>query len=114
MPMLGAERLAATLVEVDPGAVAEPYQCEYGRETWIVALCGMASVRHPEGEDSLAPGDVACFPEGPDGARQLLNHSDGVARALLISTQEMPSQVFYPDSATWLLRNGRDRNCQGS
>jgi len=110
MPMSGAERLASTLVEVDPGQVAEPYHCEYGRETWIVALSGMTSVRHPGGEDSLAPGDVACFPEGPDGARQLLNRGDGVARALLISTQEMPSQVFYPDSGGWLLRNGRDRN----
>jgi uncharacterized cupin superfamily protein len=40
----------------------------------------------------------------------LLNHSDGAASALLISTQEMPSQVFYPETGTWLLRNGRDRN----
>jgi uncharacterized cupin superfamily protein len=110
MPMLGAERLALTLVEVDPGEVAEPYHCEYGREAWIVVLSGIASVRHPGGEDALAPGDAACFPEGPDGARQLLNHSGGVASALLISTQETPSQVFYPDSGTWLLRNGRDRN----
>jgi uncharacterized cupin superfamily protein len=109
MSTLGAERLAATLIEVEPGEAAEQYHCEYGRETWIVALSGMACVRHPGGEDSLAPGDVACFPEGPDGARQLLNHSDGVVSALLISTQEMPSQVFYPDSGTWLLRNGRDR-----
>jgi uncharacterized cupin superfamily protein len=108
--MLGAERLAATLVEVDPDAVAESYQFEYGRETWIVALSGTASVRHPGGEDALAPGDAACFPDGPDGARQLLNHSDAVASALVISTQETPSQVFYPDSGTWLLRNGHDRD----
>ena len=67
-------------------------------------------MRHPGGEDALAPGDAACFPEGPDGARQLLNHSGGVASALLISIQDTPSQVFYPDSGTWLLRNRRDRN----
>jgi uncharacterized cupin superfamily protein len=110
MSMLGAERLAAALVEVDPGVAAEQYHCEYGRETWIVALSGMACVRHPRGEDWLAPGDVACFPQGPAGARQLVNHSDAVASALIISTQEIPSQVFYPDSGTWLLRNGRDEN----
>jgi uncharacterized cupin superfamily protein len=109
-PVLGAERLAAALVEVDPDAVAGSYQCEYGRETWIVALSGTASVRHPGGEEALAPGDAACFADGPDGARQLLNHSDAVARALVISTQETPSQVFYPESGTWLLRNGHGRD----
>jgi uncharacterized cupin superfamily protein len=108
MPMLGAERLGATLVEVDPSAVAEPYHYEYGRETWILALSGMASVRHPGGERSLAPGEIACFPSGPDGARQLLNHGEGTASALLICTQETPSNVFYPESGEWLLSNGRD------
>jgi uncharacterized cupin superfamily protein len=110
LPMLGAERLSGSVVEVDPGEVAEQYHCEYGRETWIIALSETSCVRHPGGEDSLAPGEVACFPEGPDGARQMLNHGDAVARALLITTQEVPSQVFYPDSGTWLLRTGRDRN----
>jgi hypothetical protein len=28
---------------------------------------------------------------------------------LLISTQELPSHLFYPDSGEWLLRNGQGR-----
>jgi uncharacterized cupin superfamily protein len=109
MLMVGAERLAPTLVEVDPGEAAERYHYQYGRESWIVALSGSLTVRHTSGEDSLAPADVACFPEGPDGAHQLLNRSDSVARAMLISTQELPAHVFYPDSGEWLLRNGQSR-----
>ncbi|MGO9902211.1 MAG: hypothetical protein ACLP0J_21540 [Solirubrobacteraceae bacterium] len=36
-------------------------------------LIGYPTLRHPEGEDVLQPGDLACFPDGAEGAHKLTN-----------------------------------------
>ena len=109
-PLLGAERLDATLVDLDPGAGSEPYNYVYGRERWLLVLAGMPTIHHAQGEHRLEAGDLVCFPEGPAGAHRLLNRADAAVRALLLTTTGLPANVCYPDSGEWLLRNapGRD------
>jgi uncharacterized cupin superfamily protein len=103
---LGGVVLNATVIELDPGAGSAPYHYEHGREEWVLILSGSATLRHPEGEDRLQSGDVVCFPEGPAGARRLLNNASEPMRAILLSTTGLPANVCYPDSGTWVLRNG--------
>lgn len=105
---LGAERLDATVVELDPGEGCAAYHYEYGRQKWLLVAPGTPTLRHPGGEGVLTAGDLTCFPEGPSGAQRVLNRSDEVARALFISTTGFPANVCYPDSGSWLLRNGPD------
>jgi uncharacterized cupin superfamily protein len=102
---LGAVGLGATIIELDPGEDSGPYRCEYGREEWVLILSGSPTVRHPEGEDPLVPGDMVSFPEGPGGAHRLVNHGAEVSRAILVSTQGVPAHVYYPDSDTWVLHH---------
>jgi uncharacterized cupin superfamily protein len=105
-PLLGADRLAGTVVEVDPGEGAEPYHYVHGREAWLVVLDGAPRLRHPHGEARLDEGDLVCLPEGPAGARRLLNRGESVVRALFLSTTSLPVSVCYPDTGTWLIQNG--------
>jgi len=105
-PLLGADRLDGTVVDVDPGEGSEPYHYVYGREQWLLILAGTPTLRHPQGEDPLEAGDLVCLPEGPEGAHQLLNRSESIARALFLSTTGLPANVCYPDTGHWLLRNG--------
>jgi uncharacterized cupin superfamily protein len=105
-PLLGADRLDGTVLDLEPGEGGERYQYVYGREQWVVVLAGTPSVRHPQGEDRLEEGDLVCLPEGPSGAHRLLNRSESVARALLLSTTCLPANVCYADTGQWLLRNG--------
>jgi uncharacterized cupin superfamily protein len=105
-PLLGAERLDATLVTVDPGEGSEPYHYVHGREEWLLVLAGTPTLRSPAGEDRLEPGDLVCLPEGPAGARRLLNRGESVVRALFLSTTGLPANVCYPDTGRWLIRNG--------
>lgn len=105
-PLLGAERLDGTVVDVDPGEGSEPYHYVCGREAWLLVLAGTPSLRHPQGEDQLEPGDLVCLPDGPAGARRLLNCGESVVRALFLSTTGLPANVFYPDTGRWLIRNG--------
>jgi uncharacterized cupin superfamily protein len=107
-PLLQAERLGATVVELDEGQGSEPNHYECGREEWLLVLTGTPTLRHPGGTEVLAAGEMVCFPEGPTGAHQLINHSEHVARLVLISTLGLPANVHYPDSGKWLLRNGPD------
>ena len=105
-PLLGADRLDGTVVELEPAEEGEPYHYTYGREEWLLVLGGTPTLRHPEGEDQLEAGDVVCLPEGPAGAHRLLNRSESAVRALFLSTTGLPANVCYPDTGRWLLRHG--------
>jgi len=107
-PLLGADRLDATVAELDPGEGSEPYHYVYGQEEWLLVLAGTLTLRHPHGEDQLEAGDLVCFPEGPTGAHRLLNRGDSVVRALFLSTTGLPVNVCYPDTGHWLIRSGPD------
>ena len=67
-PKLGAEKLGATVYELPPGQTLCPYHYE-SEEEWLLVLQGELTVRHPEGEDVLRPGDVG-LPDRPGGRAQ--------------------------------------------
>jgi uncharacterized cupin superfamily protein len=108
--LLGAERLDATVVEVDPGEGSAPYHYVYGREEWLLVLTGTPTLRHPQGEEQLEPGDLVGLPEGPAGAHRLLNRGASAVRALFLTTTGVPANAYHPDTRHWLIRNelGRD------
>ena len=97
-PRIGGDKLGTTLYELPPGEAVCPYHYEYPEEEWLLVLSGTPTVRHPEGEDVLDPGDIVCFPSGPEGAHQVLNRADQPARVLMVSTRNRPGIAVYPDS----------------
>ncbi len=108
--LLGGDLLGATVYEVPPGEKLWPYHWELGCEEFLVVVAGTPTVRTPDGERELAPGDVVHFPEGEPGAHQLLNHSDGVFRVLIGSTKASLAVAGYPDSGKLLIAaNGREQ-----
>ena len=109
-PLLGADQLDGTVMDLDPGEGSEPYHYVHGREEWLLVLAGTPTLRHPHGEDDLDAGDLVCLPEGPAGAHRLLNRGGSVVRALSVSTTGLPANVWYPDTGHWLIRNGLGRN----
>ena len=76
----------------------EAWHYEYGAEEWALVLAGRPTLRHPRGEDELEPGDVVCFPDGPDGAHKLTNRAEETARVMILSTFSRPAVAIYPDS----------------
>jgi uncharacterized cupin superfamily protein len=108
--LVGASMLGATLYELPPGQSNCPYHYEYGHEEWLVVLDGWLTVRHPDGEQELGPGDVACFPEGPRGAHKLTNRGEAAVRLVMISTKGDPSVAVYPDSDKVGVWTGDDRD----
>jgi uncharacterized cupin superfamily protein len=95
---LGATLLGGSLYELAPGEKTWPYHYETGCEEWLIAVSGQATLRGPDGERELTPGDVAVFPEGPAGGHQVINRSDGPCRVLIFSSKSPLAVVHYPDS----------------
>lgn len=103
-PLLGGELLGATVYEIDAGERNGPYHYEIGNEECLLVLAGTPTLRHPKGRDVLDVGDMVAFPDGQDGAHQLINESTAVARVLILSTMRTPYGCAYPDSgklSTW-------------
>jgi uncharacterized cupin superfamily protein len=97
---LGATKLGATVVLLDPGQAVCPYHHELMEEEWLIVLSGTPTVRTPSGETVLDEGEVVCFPRGPAGAHQIANAAgaQGPARVLIVSEGAELAVVVYEDS----------------
>jgi uncharacterized cupin superfamily protein len=97
-PLLGSSKIGATTYDLPPGQSSFPYHYEYGCEEWLLVVAGQPTLRHPSGEDELEPGDLVCFPEGPEGAHKVTNGTDETVRIMILSTKAYPAVAVYPDS----------------
>jgi uncharacterized cupin superfamily protein len=64
----------------------------------VLAVSGRPTLRGPDGERELSPGDLAVFVEGPEGAHQVINETDEPCRVLMLSSKAPIAVVHYPES----------------
>jgi uncharacterized cupin superfamily protein len=93
---LGGELIGATMFEVEPGW-SSTYHIHHGNEELVLVVEGNPTVRTPEGERELRPGDMAVFRRGPAGAHSLSNRSDRFARFVVFSSMVDPDVVEIPE-----------------
>lgn len=108
-PLIGAEKIGATIYELPSGQSNCPYHYEYGDEEWLLVLSGRLTVRTPDGEEEVEPGEAVCFPDGPDGAHKLTNRGEDAVRLVMLSTKNNPAVAVYPDSGkmgVWPVQGG--------
>jgi uncharacterized cupin superfamily protein len=106
----GTDHLGASLIEYLPQAPGGPLHMHYGVEEMFFVLSGTLTVRTPEGEEELSPGDVVYFPEGRDGLHTFSNPTDEPVRMLGISTKRFPDVVAYPErGVAWVATRHPER-----
>src|SRR5215468_7233221 len=105
---IGAELLAGSVYEVDPGKKLWPYHLHHASEEWLVVLRGRPTLRTPEGDRELGQGDVVCFLRGGAGAHQVRNTTQEPVRVLMLSTRIAPEIIEYPDSEKVLTKDAKD------
>jgi uncharacterized cupin superfamily protein len=91
--LAGAERLGASLYELESGAMASPLHFHHGAEELLFVIAGEPTLRTGTGEGDerrLATGEVVSFPPGRAGAHQILNRAAATARVLICSTNDLP------------------------
>jgi uncharacterized cupin superfamily protein len=105
-----ADMLGASLTELLPGAPGAPLHMHYGAEEMFFVLAGTPTVRTPEGEETLAPGDVVYFSEGRAGLHNFSNPGDEPARIIGVSTGRFPDVVAYPErGVAWVATRHPER-----
>ena len=95
---VAGEHLGAGLIELPPGQSTFPYHYELGNDELLVVVSGKPTLRAPDGERELEPGDCILFPSGPGGAHKLTNRSDSLVRVLLVSNFALPRAAVQVDS----------------
>jgi uncharacterized cupin superfamily protein len=101
---VGAKLTGLSLYELPPGEAAWTYHYELNREEWVIVVEGEVVVRTPNGDRQLRAGDIVCFPPGEEGAHQVRNDSDAVARFAMPSSWAGEGYVaIRPDSNTALI-----------
>ena len=96
---LGAVRTGLSVYELPPGQAVGPYHYENPDEEWLLVVSGTPTLRHPGGEDRLAPWDLVFFPTGPAGAHLVRNDGESTARVAMFSSMSAAvGAVVYPDS----------------
>jgi uncharacterized cupin superfamily protein len=103
-PPLEARRLGATIYGLEPDESVCPYHYEYGNEEWLVVLEGRPTLRQPDGEQLLDPGDIVAFPDGPEGAHKVTNRTDATVRIVMLSTMHEPSIAVFADTGKVVLK----------
>jgi uncharacterized cupin superfamily protein len=105
-----ADKLGASLIEYLPHADGGPLHMHYGVEEMFFVLSGTLTVRTPEGEEELSPGDVVYFPEGRAGLHTFSNPTHEPVRMLGISTKRFPDLVAYPErGVAWVATRHPER-----
>jgi uncharacterized cupin superfamily protein len=94
---LGGSRLGMSVYELPPGEAIGPYHFEWTDEEWLIALEGQVTIRTPESESLVGPGEVVCFPAGPEGAHQVRNETGEPVRVAIFSTKNEFGIVEYPE-----------------
>src|SRR5438094_402644 len=93
----GAERLGASLYELEPGDEMV-FHYHLQREELLIVLEGRLSLRSATGWEELPEGEVVAFPRGERGAHGYRNDSDGTVRVLMVSEMDGPNISIYPDT----------------
>jgi uncharacterized cupin superfamily protein len=90
----------ASLYALPPGEATFPYHYELGNDELLVVIVGSPTLRSPDGERVLKPGDCIHFP----GAHQVINRSQEEARVLLVSNFAVPRAAVQADSRKMMIR----------
>jgi uncharacterized cupin superfamily protein len=93
----GLRLIGASVYELPDGQGSFPYHYHHGVEEWLYVVAGAPTLRDPAGERVLAPGELVCFPSGPDGAHAVR----GPGRVVMFSgvaAVDVAALSVYPDS----------------
>jgi uncharacterized cupin superfamily protein len=95
--LAGAEHLGLTIYELAPGEGMH-FHYHLHREELLVVLEGTLAVRTADSWNEVPEGEVVAFPRGERGAHGYENRGDNAVRLLMISEQNTPNVIVYPDA----------------
>ena len=100
---LNPENLNFDLRQLNPDQFSAPYHFHRYAEELFMVISGSATLRTPNGLETVSNGDLIFFEKGESGAHQLYNHTADPCVYLDIRTYIGYDIAEYPDSDKILL-----------
>jgi len=94
--------LSGAVWELPPGSRGVDYHFHHGTEEFLIVLSDTTTLRTADGERELAPGSVAHFSPGPEGAHTVMNLGDEPMRYVMIAAHASPDIIEYPDKGEFV------------
>ncbi|ADU25638.1 cupin domain-containing protein [Ethanoligenens harbinense] len=99
VPKRAENRCTVAIMEVPPHKAAFPYHYHMNITEVFYIISGCGRLETPDGEKTVAAGDVLVFPCGESGAHRLWNTSDTEPLVYLdCDTTAAADVAFYPHS----------------
>lgn len=93
-----AKQCVVSVYEIPPGKSAYPYHYHKKNEEVFFIVSGQGLLRTPEGERTVAAGDLLFFPAEAEGAHKLTNQSQEPLVYVDFDTDNDLDVAVYPDS----------------
>jgi uncharacterized cupin superfamily protein len=94
----GAEKLGASLYQLQPGKKTFPFHCHFNNEEAILIIQGEGTLRLGDKQLAIKQNDYIALPAGEANAHQMINTSEQPLIYLCLSTMNEPDVMAYPDS----------------
>lgn len=92
-------RCYAAFYRIPPGKANYPYHYHVSNEEVFYIISGQGIIETPEGNRSIASGDVIVCPPGERGAHRIVNASEAEDLVYFeVDAVSSPDVVFYPNS----------------
>jgi uncharacterized cupin superfamily protein len=93
----GLKNFGVNLTTLAPGSQSALRHWHTAQDEFIYVISGELVLITDEGEQTLAPGDMAGFAAGQANGHHLVNRSAAVATYLEIGDRTTPDRAEYPD-----------------
>lgn len=106
----GLTQFGANLVTLQPGAKSSLRHWHETEDEFVMVTEGICTMVLNDGAHEMRPGECAAFPANLEDGHHFLNHTDHVARFLVVGSRHKEERATYPDDdMTVELKNGNAR-----
>ena len=103
----GLSDFGVHLLVLAPGVWSSQRHWHSQEDELIYVLEGAPSLITDDGENILAPGDVAGFPAGSENGHHFVNNTDAPAKLLVVGGRKARDDAFYSDVDMQILQRGQ-------
>jgi uncharacterized cupin superfamily protein len=93
----GLTQFGVNLVILQPGAKSSMRHWHLNEDEFVMVTEGTCTMLMDDGETIMHPGDCAAFPAGVADGHCFINHTDSVAKFLVIGTKAKHEVATYSD-----------------
>ncbi len=93
----GLTQFGANLVTLQPGALSSLRHWHLNEDEFVMVTEGECTLVQNAGPTVMQTGDCAAFPAGDPDGHHFINHTDRVARFLVIGTRAKTEVATYSD-----------------